>query len=92
MSQRLGQKMVLSVMGKERAPPTLAQEEQQTDHLKDTGLLSSAQPSRPALPSQLGYPRSAPALSGFWPFCEFLKCEAWKSHWVTQPNFPTLQM
>lgn len=59
---------MLSVMGEERAPPTLAQEERQTDHLKDAGLLSSAQPSRPALSSQLGYPRSAPALSGFWSF------------------------
>lgn len=60
MSQRLGPE-VLSVMGKEGLSPTLAQEEQQTAHLKEAGLLSSAQPSGlPSFPAGLPQVSSCP--------------------------------
>ena len=81
---------MLSVTGEERAPPTLAQEERQTDHLKDACLLSSAQPSRPALSSQLGYPRSLlPSLaSGLSESPSNVKTGRATG---TQPDCPTLQ-
>ena len=56
MSQRLGW---LSVMGQERAPPTLAQEDRQAGHLKEAGLLSSA----PALPACPPFPAGLPQVS-----------------------------
>lgn len=56
MSQRLGR---LRVMGQERAPSTLGQEDRQTGHLKEVGLLSSA----PALLVCPPFPAGLPQVS-----------------------------